>query len=123
MLILSLPASSSTYSIPEDTLIAKNIFWGDGSGFDKPAEVDYNKVVIETPEYKSIKKKKVKSGTAKYWILMSEASDRAIKVICEFGNNSEYDLIAETGYLSGLDPPIECDSITKLVIKQLKQVE
>jgi len=109
-----------SYSIPQETIDLQKIFWGDATEFNTPSEIDYTKIVHGTPEYKSIKKNNITQGTAKYWILVSEANDHAVRVISSFGDESNYDLIALKGYLGGLDPPIVCDDITKIALKKLK---
>ena len=112
-------AWAEPYSIPAEKRDAQKIFWGSANSFENPAEVDYQKVVKATPEYKSIRKKKVESGTAKYWILISKASDHAIRLINEVGIESGHDLVAAQGYLGGLEPPIAAEDITALALKKL----
>ena len=107
------------HSISEDELDPNQIFYGDSSNFSTPAEVDMDEVIKATPEYKEIIKKKINRGTGRYWILQSNATARAHKAITEFAKTSEYDLIANTGYLSSLETPIEADDVTKAVIKNL----
>lgn len=112
-------ASASTYSIPSNNVETQKIYWGTASGFDKPAEIDFEKVVKATPEYQEIKKKKVEQGTGKYWILFSQASDRAVRAVSEVGEETPYDLVAAAGYLGSLEPAIPADDITKQVIKHM----
>jgi len=109
------------YSIPEDEKNSQKIFYGATDSFDKPAEVDYEAVVKATSEYASIKSKRIKTGTAKYWILMSKASDHAVRVICEFAEESDYDLVVEKGYLESLTTPIPSENITNLIKKAIKK--
>ena len=108
------------YSIPAEQLNAQKIYWGLASDFEKPGEVRYQEVIKATPEYKELKKKKVKRGTGKYWILLSQASDRAVRSIAKVGEDTEYDLIASHGYLGSLDPAIPADDITDHVVKAMK---
>lgn len=116
-------AVAGTYSIPADKLDAQKVYWGNASKFDKPAKVDYEAVVKATPEYAQIKKKKIESGTAKYWIQLSMASDHAVRLISQVGKESEYDLIAATGYLGSLEPPIPADDITDVILKKFEDQE
>lgn len=111
--------SSATYSIPADKLDPNKVFFGASTSFSKPGEVDYEDVVKATPEYQEVKDAKVETGTGKYWILMSQASDRAVKAISQVGQDGEYDLIAAQGYLGKLEPAIPADDITKLVVGKL----
>lgn len=111
--------SVGAYSIPSDQLDAQKVFWGDPADFDKPGEVDYEAVIRATPEYKEIKESKVERGTGKYWILMSQASDRAARAISQTGQETDYDLIAANGYLASLKPAITAKDITQLVIKSM----
>jgi hypothetical protein len=116
-----LAVTAAANSIPADQLDAKQVFWGTASNFEKPGEIDYEEIVKATPEYKEIKRKKLQRGTGEYWILMSQASDRAVRAISEVGQNTEYDLIAAEGYLGSLEPAIEAEDITDLVLDQLEE--
>ena len=106
-------------SIPKDQIDASQIYYGSPSSFDNAAEVDIETVIAATPEYKEIVKKKIDPGTGKYWILQGEASNRALRAISNVAAETDYDLIAEQGYLENLDPPIGCQDITELVVSKL----
>ncbi len=112
---------AETYSIPPDKVDVKKVYWGSAASFEKPACVDYERVVRATPEYESIRKNKIETGTARYWILMSQASDHAIRLINELGKETDYDFIAASAFMASLDPPIEADDVTELVIKKLEK--
>jgi hypothetical protein len=116
-------AAAATYSIPPEQLDRQKVFYGEPSGFDKPAEVHYRDLIEATTEYKDIKKNKIERGTGKYWILLSQASDRVVKAIGAFGKDSDYDFIASDGYLGELDPAIPADDVTKLVIEALEEAD
>ncbi len=121
-IILALSAGYvAAYSIDEKQIDTQKIYWGLPSAFEKPAEVRYQEVIVETPEYKELKDKKIERGTGRYWILISQASDRAVRTIAQVGQESEYDLIAAEGYLGSLEPAIAADDITELVIKTMEQ--
>jgi hypothetical protein len=112
--------SSSGLSIPSDKQDVQKIFYGVPEEFEKPARVNYQDIVKATPEYSSIKKKKIVSGSAKYWILISKASERAQKLIKEVGEETPYDLIVADGYLESLEPAIPAEDVTELVLEKLK---
>lgn len=112
---------AESYSIPPDKVDVKKVYWGSANNFEKPACVDYERVVRATPEYESIRKNKVETGTAKYWILMSQASDHAIRLISEVGKESEYDFIAAIAFLANLEPAIEADDVTEMVINKIEK--
>ncbi|MBI2422392.1 MAG: hypothetical protein HYV27_06145 [Candidatus Hydrogenedentes bacterium] len=120
VLLLSSSVLAATYSVPEDKQDEQKILFGSASTFEKPAEVDYKEVIMATPEYQSIKKKKVPTGSAKYWILMSQASDHALRTIAGIGDDTDYDLIAVKGFLGELDEPIEATDITEDVLAKLE---
>lgn len=120
MLVMSTTVLAATYSVPEDQQDGQKILFGTASTFEKPAEVDYKEIVLATPEYQSIKKKKVPTGSAKYWILMSKASDHALRIIADVGDDTDYDLITVKGFLGDLDEPIEATDITKDVLEKLE---
>jgi hypothetical protein len=111
--------AAAAYSIPEDQLDSKKVFWGSAKSFETPGEVAYENIVRATPEYKKLKQDKIERGTGEYWILLSQASDRAVKSISEVGENTEYDLIAAVGYLGSLEPSIEAPDITSKVIEKM----
>ncbi len=112
--------SAGAYSIPADKLDPQKIFHGNAAKFETPARVNYQKIVKATPEYSSIKKKKIVSGSAKYWILISKASDRAQRLIKEVGKETSYDFIVADGYLDTIEPAIEADDVTELVLEKFK---
>jgi len=119
VLVAAVSAYAATYSIPADKVQAQKIYFGSPKGFDKPGKVDYEKIIKATPEYAQVRKKKTQVGTGKYWILLSQASDRAVRAIAEVGQQTDYDLIASGGYLASLEPPIPAEDVTQLVLEKL----
>jgi len=113
-------APAVALSIPADQVDVQKIFYGSPEDFDAPARVNYQRIVKATPEYSSIKKKKIVSGSAKYWILISKASDRAQRLIREVGEESSYDLIVADGYLDTVEPAIEAEDVTEMVLEKLQ---
>ena len=107
-------------SIPKDKVDESKIYHGSASSFEKAAEVDIDKVLEATPEYQEISKDKVKRDTGKYWLLQGDASNRVIKAIKEVAEKTDFDLIAEKGYLGKLKPPVESEDITKLVVEKIE---
>jgi len=107
-------------SIPADQVDSKKVFWGSASGFEKAGEVDYDSVLKVTPEYKLMKKDRIERGTGKYWILLNQATDRSTRAITEVGQNTDYDLIAQRGYLASLTPAVAADDITPLVVSKIE---
>ena len=110
---------TKTYTIAADKMDPQKVYYGSAGSFKKPAHIDYETIIKATPEYEEVKKKKVELGTGKYWILLSQASDRAVRAISEVGQETGYDLIAADGYLVSLEPPIPADDITQLVLAKL----
>ncbi|MBI1319241.1 MAG: hypothetical protein GC168_09890 [Candidatus Hydrogenedens sp.] len=113
--------SSLALSIPPSQVDEQRVYWGNTDNFDKPAEVDYKAVVVATPEYQEMKKKKVEKGTAKYWILLNSASERALRVIAAVAKESEFDLVVDRGFMAALEPPIEANDITEGVLKSIEK--
>jgi hypothetical protein len=107
-------------SIPAEQVDSKKVFWGSASGFEKAGEVDYDAVLKVTPECQQMKKDRIERGTGKYWILLNQATDRSTRAITEVGQNTEYDLIAQRGYLASLTPAIAADDITALVVAKVE---
>ncbi|MBW7865895.1 MAG: hypothetical protein GX580_03835 [Candidatus Hydrogenedens sp.] len=118
---LAVSAVAESYSIPPEKVDEQKVFWGKPGEFSKPAAVDYKAVVMATEEYKSIKHNKIESGTAKYWILISQASERAVKAIAAVGKDSEYDLIVAKGYLESLEIKVQPDDVTAKVLERLQK--
>lgn len=106
-------------SIPKDQIDASKIYYGSPQSFKNAAEVDIETVIVATPEYQEITKKKIDQGTGKYWILKVQASNRALKATLDVAAETDFDLIAEQGYLEKLDPPIGSKDITELVVSKL----
>jgi hypothetical protein len=108
------------FAIPDAEMDEQRVFWGTASNFAKPGEVQYEEVIKNTDEFRQMKKEKVARGTGRYWILMSQASDKAVKAIAVVGEETEYDLIAQQGYLASLKEPIPAEDVTGLVIEAMK---
>lgn len=108
--------AAETLSIPAKERDPGKIYWGNAASFSNPAEIDYEQVLKETPEHKTLTKKKIEAGTAKYWLLLSKANNRAQHAICEVADDEGYDLVAAQGYLGGLSEPISAEDITQLVV-------
>jgi hypothetical protein len=118
---LAFVAVAESYTIPPDKVDDQKIFWGNAAKFEKPASVDFKAIVMATDEYKSIKKNKIENGSAKYWILVSEASAKAVKVIQAVGKESQFDLIAAKGYLEGLGLNVQPTDITGTVLERMQK--
>ena len=118
--LLAVPGSVLAMAIPDDKVDEQKIFWGSAKSFEKPGEVDYKRIVRATPEYQALKKKKIKVGTAKYWLQMSAASNHAVRLISEVGKESEYDLIVSDGYLEVVELELKPDDLTGLVLAKLE---
>ncbi len=113
---------ASTYSIPLEKIDIQKVYLGEATGFEKAAKVDYESVIKATPEYEEVKRKHIEPGTGKYWILLSQASNRAVRAISEVGQHTGYDFIAAQAYLGGLEPGIPSEDITPLVLDRVKEV-
>ena len=118
--LTAVSAFAAPYSIPPEKQNIKKVYFGTATSFEKPGKVNYESVVKATPEYKEVKKDKIEPGTGKYWILLSQASDRANRAISKVGQESGYDFIAAQAYLGSLEPSIPSEDITPLVLDQVK---
>jgi hypothetical protein len=114
-----LVASAQPYAIPPEQLDRQAIFWGDPDQFEQPAEVDYQKVVTETPEFEQIKRRRLKRGTGKYWVLVSKASERSQTAIVAVAEDTHYDMVTKKDYLGSLEPPIPAEEITETVVDEV----
>ena len=114
------PVPTGKYKIPPDKIELQKVFFGTPAGFDKAGKVDYDTVIKATPEYEEVKKKKIEPGTGKYWILLSQASERAKRSISEVGKEAGFGLVAAVVYLSKFEPDIPSEDITEIVIVRMK---
>lgn len=113
-------ATARAAAIPSAEIDEQKIFYGSGEAFEKAAEVDYSEIVKSTPEYQEIRDKKIEKGTARYWILINNASQHAVRVISQVGKDTEHDLITALGYLGDLESPIDSENLTELVLEKLE---
>jgi len=113
-------AFSDPYSVPKEQLDPKKVYWGMSSSFEKAGEIDYERAIKATPEYDQIAKQKVQRGTGKYWILLSQASDRVVRSISRIGQETACDLIASRGYLASLNPPIPAEDVTQVLLDAIQ---
>ena len=120
--LIAVPAIAvAAQSIPDTQVDTSRVYYGSTAGFENPAEVDTQLVLESTPEYQEIVKKKLDSGPGKYWILISEGTDRVHRAISDVGKVKDYDLITEKGYLGKLDPPVACADITARVLDAIEK--
>lgn len=119
-LLLAAAPATAVSTIPAEQIDEQQIYYGNAASFEKAATVDYTAVVKATPEYAEIKKKKIDSSTARYWILMSNASEHAVQMISQVGDETEHDLIVSIGYLGKITPPIAADDVTEKVLEKLE---
>lgn len=101
---------------PKKSVEAADVYLGDARKWDKPAEVDADKVYAKIDEYKEIVEKGLKADDPKYEILMSKASKRFTCAVKKAAKDGGYDLVARIGSVKGVDavPDITSDVIAKL---------
>lgn len=114
---------AESYSIPPDKVDEQKIFWGSPGQFAKPAEVDYKAAVMETDEFKSIRKNKIEPGTAKYWLLISQASERVVKAIASVAKDTGHDLVVAKGYLAEIGVQVPAEDLTEKILERIKKKE
>ena len=119
-LLLTATPASAVNAIPAEQIDEQQIYFGSAKSFEKAATVDYTAVVKATPEYAEIKKKKIDSSTARYWILMSNASEHAVQMISQVGEETDHDLIVAIGYLGKITPPLAAEDVTDRVLEKLE---
>lgn len=112
-------SSISYYQIPSDKINNSKIFYGEPTQkFKNGAEIKFEDALKETKEFQSIKKDKIERGSGKYWILLSQASEKTHKSIESMAKLNNYDLVTASNYLS--DMRIPCTDITDKVIENIK---
>lgn len=93
-----------------------DVYVGDAAKWDKPAEVDADRIYAKIDEYKEIVDGKLKPDDPKYELLMCKASKRFRCAVKKAAKNGSYDLVAKIGAVKGVSsvPDITSDAIEKL---------
>ena len=101
---------------PKKSVDAASVYVGDAAKWEKPAEVDANKVYAKIDEYKEIVDKGLKPDDPKYELLMCKASKRFRCAVKKAAKDGSYDLVAKIGAVRGVDgvPDITSTAIDKL---------
>ena len=94
---------------------AKDVYFGDGASFKKPAQLDCDAVYAEIPEYKKILDDELETTDPKYQLLMSKASKRFVSAVRKVARADGYDLVVRSGSLDQKDVP----DVTQSVIDRL----
>src|SRR5262245_13803362 len=90
---------------PKKSVDADDVYVGDAKKWDKPAEVDADKIYAKIDEYKQIVDGGLKPGDAKYEIRMSMASKRFCAALKKTAKDAGYDLVAKLGAVKGVATP------------------
>jgi hypothetical protein len=101
---------------PQKSVDAADVYYGDAKKWEKPAEVDADKVYAKIDEYKQIVDGGLKPGDAKYEILMCKASKRFHAAVKKAAKDGGYDLVAKLGAVKGVatPPDVTSDAIADL---------
>ena len=101
---------------PKKSVEAGCVYVGDCRKWEKPAEVDADRVYAKIDEYKEIVEKGLKPGDPKYELLLSKASRRFVCAVKKCAKDGGYDLVARVGSVKGVDsvPDITSDVIANL---------
>jgi hypothetical protein len=101
---------------PKKSVDPADVYYGDATKWEKPAEVDADKVYANIDEYKEIIDKGLKPGDAKYEILMCKASKKFSKAVKKTAKDAGYDLVARKGSVKGVEsvPDITSDVVSNL---------
>ena len=93
-----------------------DVYVGDAAKWDKPAEVDADKIYAKIEEYREIVDGKLKPDDPKYELLMCKASKRFRCAVKKAAKNGSYDLVAKIGAVKGVSevPDITSNAIEKL---------
>lgn len=120
MVAVVAPALAETHSIPPEKVDRQKIYWGNAEEFEKAGEVDYVAVIKATPQFEELRKKRIERGTARFYYLMNQASEHAVRAIVAVGRQTDFDLVVAKGFLASLDNPIEASDLTDLVLERLR---
>jgi len=85
------------------TIPEQDIYWGENSGtIINPRCVDFKLIVQSTEEYQKIIADKLDRSGAKYWILISRASDVAVRKIRDYAEEKKLEFICSKSTLLSL---------------------
>lgn len=73
------------------------VLYGVSDSSSRPAVVDYQKLLKQTPEWKTIKSEGVRKGTARYELLLSDADRRIRTLVEEVAEARGHDLVVGQG--------------------------
>jgi len=110
------PAGAVLAGDSKKSVEASDVYVGDSKKWEKPAEVDADKVYAKIDEYKQIVDGGLKPGDAKYDILMSKAGKRFLAALKKTAKDAGYDLVAKLGAVKGVATPpnVTADAIANL---------
>lgn len=94
------------------------VYFGQPDAFTAPAVIEAAKVMETLPAMKAIDSENVKKNSARWFLLMHEASQQFHKALKAVGKDQGYDLIAEVGSVSsGQTIPNATDAVIKAAEK------
>jgi len=97
------------------------LYFGDPKKFTKPATIIMEKVLDACPPFQEIKREKISSDSAKYWILIHATNIAIEKAFRKVNEEMGIDLIVEKGFIEKEDEKEkDVPDITDIVIKYLK---
>jgi hypothetical protein len=82
---------------PRPTVRDHLAYFGDPASFRTPAVVRADAVFLSVPEYRTLVRERLKEGDARYWFLLSRASQRFRAAVERAARDAGHDLVAETG--------------------------
>jgi hypothetical protein len=89
-----------TISCKRDELTVQKIFVGSWSEkITNPHCLDFNTLIKNTDDYQEVRKKKLKQGDGKYWILMAHASDVVQKLVDDYAKIHKISFICDREFL------------------------
>ena len=114
-----LTTSILLFSFFAGTIAADKVRHGTHRGYDEKVHTigvgDSKTVYLAIPEYKQIKKEKVKEGSARYFQLMKRATDRYHKALQKAAKEGGYYVLVEQGGVQGYSTT----NVTELCISNL----
>jgi hypothetical protein len=95
------------------------VYYGNRRQFKKAAAINAKKVFMAIPAYRAIVDNGIEEDSALYLKKLAEANKVFLKVLKEFAQDNDYDLICEDGALD--DAPVVTDEVVKLVKEKAEQ--
>ena len=96
------------------------VYHGNPDAFSKPAVVKSLTVFQNIKAYKTIEDEKIKSDSARYFLLLKEANEVFRTALTEVAKAEKVDLIGEVESIKADDPKVVVPDLTEKMVKAVE---